>query len=103
MAKKANEVRLEQLLGRRVRDPEGRIVGRLEEFRARREGDYWVVDEFDIGPSALLERLAVRHLGMTWLGRVSGYRADWNQLNLDDPDHPTLTCGVGQLKELRSR
>lgn len=98
--KKASEFGLEQLLGRRVRDTSGRAVGRLEECRARREGNYWVVTEFDIGPNALLERLASRHLGVTWPGRGRGYRATWNQLNLEDPERPTLTCRVDELKKL---
>lgn len=101
MAKKANEVRLEELLGRRVRDGGGDTVGRLEEFRARREGEHWVVTEFDIGPTALLGRLAARHLGVTWPGRTGGYRATWEQINFDDPERPTLNCPVDQLKKLR--
>jgi hypothetical protein len=101
MAKKASELRLEDLIGRRVRDAAGRVVGRLQEFRATREGNHWVVDEYEIGPSALLERLAARHLGIIWPGRVHGYRASWNQLDLEDPKHPRLTCGVDELKKLR--
>ena len=101
MAKRANELRLELLLGRRVRDADGRVVGRLEEFRARREGEHWAVTEYDIGPAAMLERLAVRHFGVTWPGRVHGYRATWEQLNVENPDRPTLTCKVDELKKLR--
>jgi hypothetical protein len=100
VAKKGNEIHLEDLLGRRVRDPSGRAIGRLEEFRARREGEHWVVAEYDIGPTALLERLAVRHLGIRWPGRVQGYRANWDQLDVSDPKHPMLTCGVDELKKL---
>lgn len=100
MAKRANEVHLEDLLGRRVRDQHGQVVGRLEEFRARREGDHWVVAEYDIGPSALLERLAVRHLEIAWAGRVHGYRATWDQIDVSDPTHPMLTCGIDELKKL---
>lgn len=100
MAKKG-EVSLELLLGRRVRDAGGRVVGRLEEFRATREGDAWVVTEFDIGPSALLERLAVRHVGWFPRARGAGYRARWDQIDFSDPDRPTLTCPVDHLQTLR--
>ena len=100
MAKRANELRVEALVGRRIRDRDGRVVGRLEEFRARREGDHWVVTEYDIGPIALLERLAATYLGIMWPGRASGYRATWDQVDLDDPEHPRLTCGVDELKRL---
>jgi len=100
VAKRERELHLAHLLGRRVRDRNGRVVGRLEEFRARREGNYWVVAEYDIGPTAVLERLAARHLGITWPGRVYGYRATWDQVDLADPDRPTLTCEVDELKKL---
>jgi len=100
VARKDNELHLEQLLGRAVRALDGRVIGRLEEFLARPEGAHWAITEFDIGPAALLERLSVRHLGVTWPGRVHGYRATWEQLNLDDPDRPTLTCPVDELKKL---
>ena len=100
MAKRGNELHLEDLLGRRVRDQDGRVLGRLEEFRAHREGDYWVVAEYDIGPTALLERLAVRHVGLAWPGRVHGYRATWDQIDVSDPKRLMLTCGVDELKKL---
>ena len=101
MAKRASELRVEELVGRRVRDRDGHVVGRLQELRATREGNHWAVTEFDIGPSALLERLSSRHLGIIWPGRVRGYRARWDQVDLDDPEHPTLTVGVDELKKLR--
>lgn len=99
MAEK-NEWRLELMLGRRVRTQDGRVIGRLEEFRAEREHDYYVVTEFHIGPTALIERLAVRHFGLTLPGRVHGYRVRWDQLDLDDPAHPRLTCPVEEIERM---
>jgi hypothetical protein len=87
-----NERRLELLLGTHVHAQDGRAIGRLEEFFAVREHDYYVVTEFHIGPMALIERLAVRHLGFTLPGRVHGYRVRWDQLDIEDPNHPRLTC-----------
>ena len=101
MAKKGSELRVEELVGTRISDRDGRVVGRLEELRATREGDHWVVTEFDIGAGALLERLASRHFGITWPGRVRGYRASWDQLNFEDPHHLTLRCPMEELKKLR--
>ena len=103
MAKKANELRLELLLGRRVADANGRGVGRLEEFRASREGETWVVTEFDIGRAALLERLAVRHFGWLLGMRPAGYRARWDQIDLNDPAHLRLTVPLEQLQVIRRR
>jgi hypothetical protein len=90
---------VEDLIGRRVLDRDGRKVGRLEEMRATREGEYYVVSEFHIGPAALIERLAVRHLGLTWPGRAHGYRASWDQLDLSDPHRPRLLCDRSELKK----
>jgi hypothetical protein len=95
-----NEIRAELLLGRRVRSLEGRVVGRIEEMRAQREHDYWVVTEFHIGPDALVERLAVRHLGLALPGKAHGYRVRWDQIDLDDPDRPRITCPVEELERL---
>ena len=94
------ERHLELFLGRRVCDAEGRPVGRIEEFHAEKEGDHYVVAAVDLGPNALLERLAVRHLG--WSG-PHGYRARWDQLDFENPRRVTLTCPVEDLQELGTR
>lgn len=95
------ELRLERLLGRRVYDADGRVIGRLEECRAEREGGYWVATRYHVGPSALLERLAVRHFGVTWRGRPKGYEARWDQLDFEDADRPRLTVPLDELKAIR--
>ena len=99
MAEK-NERRVELLLGRKVHELDGRVVGRIEEIRAERENNYWVVAEFHVGPTAVIERLAVRHLGFTLAGRIHGYRVRWDQIDLADADRPRLTCDVSQLERL---
>ena len=96
------ERHLELLLGRPVRDPGGRLVGRIEEFHSEKEGDHYVVAAVDLGPRALLERLAVRHLGIGWSG-PHGYRARWDQIDLEDEEQITLTCQIEELEKLGSR
>ncbi len=98
-----NERRVELLLGRKVRTRDGAVIGRIEEMRAEREHDYYVVTEFHLGPIALVERLAVRHFGLTLPGRVHGYRVRWDQLDLEDEDHPRLTCPLEEVERLGSR
>jgi hypothetical protein len=85
------------LLGRRVLDREGRAIGRIEEFHAEQEGEHYVVAAVDLGPVALLERLAARHLGIIWPGRTRGYRVKWNQIDLEDEQHPRLLCDCSDL------
>jgi hypothetical protein len=100
VAERKAECRVELLLGRKVRGEDGGVIGRIEELRAEREGDYYVVTEFHLGPTALIEALAVRHLGFTFPGRVHGYRVRWDQLDLSDQDHPHLTCPVEELERI---
>ena len=97
------ELRLELLLGRAVHDRDGHVVGRIQEFGAEREGEHWVVTQYHLGPAGLLERLAVRHLN--WMpGRgPHGYVVRWDQLTLDDPERPRLTCDLDELREIRGR
>ena len=64
--------------------PDGRVVGRLQEFRAEREHDYYVVTEYHVGPAALIERLAVRHSRIHAPGPRHGYRVRWDQLDVEE-------------------
>jgi len=93
----APEIRLDRLLGRNVRDTNGRRIGRLEEFRAEPRGQGIVVAAYVIGAAALLERLGA---GLRLLvgSHVRGYVARWDQLDISDPDHPRLTCAVKELE-----
>ena len=97
------ERHIERLIGRAVYDDEGRSVGRIEELHAEKEGDYYVIAAIDLGSDALLERLAVRHLGFTLFGRPHGYRARWDQIDLENERRPTLTCAVKDLQILGPR
>ena len=94
------ERHIERLLSRHVFDRHGHAVGHIQEFHAEREGDHHVIAAIDVGPVALLERLAVRHLGRTWGRRPHGYRIRWDQIDLDDERRPTLTCDVDELTVL---
>jgi len=92
-------VRLQDLLGRRVRARDGRVVGRIEEVRAERRGDDHEVIEYRLGPGALAERLALarRLLG----GRRETLIARWDQLDIREPRHPALTCSVDELRRVQ--
>lgn len=94
------EVRIEQLLGRRVRDAEGRDVGRIEELVAEIElherGRDYVVREVQLGHYPVLGFLAGISLGrglLRTIGRGSGYvryRVPWEAMDLADPDRPRI-------------
>ena len=79
----AKYVRLQSLVGHRVYDGEGRVVGRIEEVRAEWQGDELVVTEYQCGPAALLSRLGIGH-------RRERKRIAWDQLDLSDPAKPRV-------------
>jgi sporulation protein YlmC with PRC-barrel domain len=98
------EVALELLLGRRVHDAQGAVVGRLEEIRAEWRDTRVYVTEYLIGPAALLERLAIRWLPILRIPHERfrmGYVAEWHQLDISNPRQPRLRGLRDQLKRVR--
>jgi len=99
-------INVELLLDREVKDASGRRAGRIEEVRARKEGDEIIVEAYHLGPEALLERLAApvfrlslfRALGLH--KHAHGRRVRWDQLDLSDPERPVLRCTVDELQKL---
>ena len=102
----ARSINVELLLDRQVRDPSGKRAGRIEEIRARREGDEIIVESYHLGPDAMLERLAAPVMRMRFLRALGlhrhrhGRRASWEQMDLTDPEHPKIRCPVEELAKL---
>ena len=91
------ELRIEELLGRKVIGADGRGVGRIEEFRARRQGTGCVATEMVIGVTGLLERLDVG--AQMLLGKRSrGIIVRWDQIDVSDPVKPRLLVSVEKLQ-----
>lgn len=102
-----NEVHLERLLGRKVRDVDGARIGPIEEVIAEEQGDEWVIKEYIVGRAALFDRLSARVLGqqvMRVFGAKThgGYHVPWEQMDLSDPLKPRLLCPKQKLKKLGS-
>jgi hypothetical protein len=92
---------LEDLLGRRVVDSQGAVVGHIGEVRAEKRGDAYLVTEYLLGSGAWTERLSI-------VRRLSGRRARvlvarWDQMDLRRPDAPRLTCAASELRIERPR
>jgi len=80
-------LRLQHIVGRRVRDANGKVVGRLHEVKAEVRGDECVITEFHIGPAALLERLGIHASALFGFPHESKPRKiPWNELDLTNPD-----------------
>jgi hypothetical protein len=95
-------VLFETILGARVRDRDGLIIGRIEEVRCTAAGDRCEVDLYLVGASALVERLAawklirpIRRVLPRWLYRQ--YRIPATALDLRDPRHPRTTIPAREL------
>lgn len=100
------EIRVEKLLGMRVRAENGKVIGHLEEIKASlREGECFV-EEFHVGSYAVFERLAAWSIGRTILKifggheKHKGYRIPWDKLDLSNPEHPRLLCSVKELESI---
>lgn len=100
------EVHVELLLGREVRDADGRKLGHLEEVRAERVGSELRVTEYLTGRLGAAHRIGLANLAFAAVGLLGlpsgggGYHIPWQQMDLSDPDHPKTRC---RREELSSR
>ena len=100
------EVALELLLGRRVRDPDGVSLGRLEEVVAEHEGNDLLVRAYLVGRHALAERFGGGRL-MSALARLltrgrgyEGLIVPWHAMDLADPARPRCTLRRDEIRRL---
>lgn len=97
------EVHVEQLLGKRVRDADGRVLGRLEEFHVEREDGEDVVTEFMIGPAALLERIGGFVTQLPYFRLIPlpkrEYCVSWRLMDLSDPQAPRVLARRDELPQ----
>ena len=106
----ARELRLDLLLNRRVYDPDGAVLGRLEEVVVQPASDalgsHYAVSEYHVGKYALLESLAGVSFARAVM-RLLGKRAyerqvvPWELMDLTDPERPRLTVRRAELEERR--
>ncbi|HEX7977496.1 MAG TPA: PRC-barrel domain-containing protein [Gemmatimonadaceae bacterium] len=103
----ARTIALSDLLGRAVRDADGRKIGRIEELHAeisleQGRSDY-VVTRFSVGRFAPLDAIATGNFVQQLVRRftrVTGYRRyeiPWDWMDLSDPAHPRALRREGEL------
>lgn len=98
------ELRVEELLGRKLCDIAGRTVGRIEELVAEHRETDLVVVEVHVGPGAVLERLIdlaslVPRSDTLQRQLRKVRRIPWQQLDLSNPEHPRLTVRREELRD----
>jgi sporulation protein YlmC with PRC-barrel domain len=101
-------VRLDLMLGRRVVDAAGEVVGRLEEVLAEvhvdEHGSDHVVREFHVGEYGALERFVGGLLGAALFRRLGGgkgykgYIVPWQLMDLSDPEAPRVRGKKAELQ-----
>lgn len=103
----ARTISLSDLLGRRVRDADGRTIGRIEELNAEivlgRGGNDYVVTSFSVGRFKPFDVVATGNFVQQLVRRftrVTGYRRceiPWEWMDLSDPAHPRTTRREAEL------
>ena len=101
------EIKVELLLGRKVRDSDDVVVGRIEEFRAEWGDTACRIESFMIGTSALVQRLSawtlIRPIKKFLRSRnvYTVFQVSWQDMDLADPERPRLRISKGDLKKAR--
>lgn len=100
------EIQAELLVETKVCDVDGKDVGRIEEFRVRRDETSCLVESYLIGASALVARLGawtlVRPIRKFLKSRdlYSIYEVPWQDMDLSDPKHPRLRIARLDLRHV---
>ena len=101
------DIKVELLVGTKVRDLDGRRVGRIEEIRVERQEEALLVEAYLIGASALIERLSARTLvrPIRRLLRArhiySVYKVLWQDMDLTDPERPVVRIAKRDLQRVK--
>ncbi len=97
------EIHAELLVGKQVCDTDGQPVGRIEELRGDARDNAVYITEFLVGAYGMVERLAAWHIARVIAGTVPGlltsYAIPWDKIDLQDPEHPRLTCARDDLPQ----
>ena len=103
----ARTVALSDLLGRAVRDADGRKIGRIEELHAEialeQGSSSYVVTRFSVGRFQPFDVIATGNFVQQLIRRVArltGYRLyeiPWDWMDLGDPAHPRVLRREAEL------
>lgn len=99
------ELRVESLLGHRLRGADGESLGRIEEIVAEIRGTDWIVVEVHVGRGALLERLTELSSLVPLFGALqrrlgARHRVPWDRIDLTDPSHPRAAVKRQELERV---
>jgi len=86
-------MRIDDLVGAKVRDENGRVVGRIFEICAEHQGRDLVVLEYHLGAAALLDRIGISLLKLIGIdpGRAPR-KVRWDELDISNSSTPKLVA-----------
>ena len=100
---KQRRIHAEHLLGRSVRDIDGRRAGRIEEIEVENSSHGCFVTGFVLGAEGLLQRLSFRGIGPLFIPSLAAKAqkrakaVPWQQMDLTNPKRPRLRCRKDDL------
>jgi hypothetical protein len=101
-----SELHVERVIGKKVHDADGAVVGRLGELIVENVDGEYVLSEVHIGPSAMLERVGAFATQLPYFALIRyprwQYRVGWQQMDWSDPDKPQVRVRKGDLERTRT-
>ena len=101
------EIHIELLLGTKVRDVDGKEIGRIEEFHVQRDESSCRVEAYLVGASAVVDRLSawtlVRPIEKLLHSRklLTLYEIPWQDMDLSDPQQPKVRTAKRDLRHVK--
>jgi sporulation protein YlmC with PRC-barrel domain len=104
MSLEIREAHVERLLGAKVHDVNGEMIGRLEEMIVEIIDGEAIVTEFHIGPEAMLERIGGFLGDMPYFHLLPfpkwAYRIGWQTMDLREPSKPRVKVAKASLRRV---
>ncbi len=100
------ELRLYEMLGKKVVDADGEYAGRLEEIEAERGDEVCLIKSYLVQRRGLLDRLQTWVLAAPMRKAIpvreksKPYRVPWDKMDLRDPGHPRILVPQSQLSRV---
>lgn len=99
------ELHAERIIGRKVRDAAGAVVGRIGELIVENVDGDDVLTEVHVGATALLERIGAFVTQLPYFALIRmprwEYRIGWEQFDWTDPSRPRLRVRKTDLERTR--
>lgn len=103
----SGELHVERLIGKKVRDAAGEVVGRIGEFIVEYVDGDLVLTEVHIGPWAMLERVGAFITQLPYFASIHferwRFRVAWDRFDWANPDEPRLRVRRTELERVRDQ